>query len=278
MHESLKTGRSSWLIRRRGFFRRKARSATAVSFDQQNVALTRTLQQHGNHTAATAGTRIFGMCSFGNNYRVIRRQARHGAGPDDSTVPRVVFNDCIRLRQRSHAAGVEVSDTDVQSAWSPRRKRRRAGLALRGVVGGTGAEHVKTPGRQVYRKLYRKLRPWLVVAATTVSQSVSPANGFRFAPERQTVRREDRRTKVAWSQELSVVAVEVSIIQRRRRPLLRVVCGAAAKPLPAVELRSVSTPGLATFAVLSGGKTITSPKFFRRAERRAEEHNRLCPV
>ncbi|MGN5240467.1 RNA-guided endonuclease InsQ/TnpB family protein [Rhodococcus sp. SJ-3] len=75
--------------------------------------------------------------------------------------------------------------------------------------------------------------------------------------------------KVAWSRELPSEPSSVSIIKDAAgRYFVSFVVETTDEPLSECDTEVGIDLGLATFAVLSDGKVIESPRFFRRAERR----------
>ncbi len=75
--------------------------------------------------------------------------------------------------------------------------------------------------------------------------------------------------KVGWSRELPSAPSSVTLIKDAAgRYFASFVVAVDEQPLPSVDAEVGIDLGLATFAVMSDGKTIDSPKFLRQAERR----------
>ncbi|MFD3596503.1 RNA-guided endonuclease InsQ/TnpB family protein, partial [Nocardia sp. NPDC058640] len=93
-------------------------------------------------------------------------------------------------------------------------------------------------------------------------------NGFSLRPNRRLYIAKIGELKVAWSRELPADPSSVTIVgDAAGRYFASFVVEVNAQPLPPVDSEVGIDLGLTTFAVLSNGKTIASPKFFRRAER-----------
>ncbi len=81
--------------------------------------------------------------------------------------------------------------------------------------------------------------------------------------------------KVAWSRELPSEPSSVTIVKDAAdRYFASFVVSVDDQPLPDVDAEIGIDLGLTTFAVLSDGKTITSPRFLRQAERRLRKAQR----
>ncbi|WP_306306862.1 RNA-guided endonuclease InsQ/TnpB family protein [Nocardia brevicatena] len=81
--------------------------------------------------------------------------------------------------------------------------------------------------------------------------------------------------KVAWSRELPAEPSSVTTVKDAAgRYFASSVVQVDAEPLPEAGTEVGIDLGLSTFAVLSNGKTITSPRFLRQAERRLKKAQR----
>ncbi|MFE6923345.1 RNA-guided endonuclease InsQ/TnpB family protein [Nocardia sp. NPDC057663] len=191
---------------------------------------------------------------------------------------RVVFNDCLRVRQGSHAAGVKISDAEVQKTVVTVAKRtpERAWLAeVSSVVLVQACQDAraayrnwfdslsgKRKGRKVGRPRFRSRKCHRQTIRLT-------RNGFRIRDNGRVYLAKVGELKVAWSRDLPSDPSSVTIIKDASgRYFASFVVEVDTTPLPEVASEVGIDLGLSVFAVLSNGKRITSPKFFRRAERR----------
>jgi len=215
------------------------------------------------------------------NYRVYPTPSQRTALARAFGCARVVFNDCIRLRQESHAAGVEVSDTDVQKrvVTAAKATPERAWLSeVSSVVLVQACQDARAAYRNFFdslagRRKGRKLGAPRLRSRKDNRQSIRlTRNGFSLRPNGKLYAAKIGELKVAWSRELPSEPSSVSIIKDAAgRYFASFVVQLNEAPLPPLNCEVGIDLGLATFAVLSDGKTITSPKFFRRAERRLKK-------
>ncbi|MBS1696317.1 MAG: transposase [Actinobacteria bacterium] len=211
------------------------------------------------------------------NYRVYPTPSQRGALARAFGCARVVFNDCIRLRQTSHAAGVKISDTDVQRrvVTAAKATPERAWLSdVSSVVLVQAFQDARVAYRNFFDSLSGKRKGRKVGAPRYRSRKDNrqairlTRNGFSLRPNGKLYAAKIGELKVAWSRDLPSEPSSVAIIKDAAgRYFASFVVQLDDAPLPPVECEVGIDLGLTTFAVLSTGKTITSPKFFRRAER-----------
>lgn len=191
---------------------------------------------------------------------------------------RVVFNDSLRFRQDSYAAGIKIGDTDVQKRVVTAAKATpdRAWLAeVSSVVLVQACQDARMAYRNWFDSMSGKRKGRKVGAPRFRSrkdnrQSIRlTRNGFSIRPNRKLYAAKVGELKVAWSRELPSEPSSVTIIKDAAgRYFASFVVQLDDAPLPPVDSEVGIDLGLTTFAVLSTGQTITSPKFFRRAERK----------
>ena len=191
---------------------------------------------------------------------------------------RVVFNDCIRFRQESHASGVKVSDTDVQKrvVTAAKATPERGWLAeVSSVVLVQACQDARVAYRNFFDSLSGKRKGRKMGAPRFRSRKDNrqairlTRNGFSLRPNGKLYAAKIGELKVAWSRGLPSDPSSVTIIKDASgRYFASFVVQLDDAPLPAVDSEVGIDLGLTTFAVLSNGKTIESPKFFRRAERK----------
>ncbi|MGX6509165.1 RNA-guided endonuclease InsQ/TnpB family protein [Rhodococcus sp. SJ-2] len=187
---------------------------------------------------------------------------------------RVVFNDALRARQDAHAAGVKLSDTDVQKQVITAAKRTPERAWLAEVVLVQSVRDSATAYRNWFDSLAgkrkgRKVGPPRFRSRKDTRQAIRlTRNGFSIRGNRKLYIAKVGEVKVAWSRDLPSEPSSVSIIKDSAgRYFASFVVETTDVPLPESDAEVGIDLGLTTFAVLSDGKTITSPKFLRRAER-----------
>ncbi len=196
---------------------------------------------------------------------------------------RVVYNDCLRLRDAPHAAGEKMSDTEVQrrvitlAKLTPERSwlgevasvallqacrdARRAYWnwfdSLKGRRRGPKIRHPK-PGRKHGRQSIRLTR-----------------NGFALHGQRLYVAKVGD-IRVQWSRALPSVPSSVTVIREPDgRYYASFVVERQATPLPACDREIGVDLGLASLAVTSDGEMIPNPRFLRKAQRRLKKAQRV---
>lgn len=192
---------------------------------------------------------------------------------------RVVFNDAIAARETARRAGLPYpKDAELSKAVTAAKKtQERAWLAE---VSSVVLQQALADANTAYRNFF---------ASITGKRKGSRLGAPRFRSRhdnRQAVRftRNARFTVTAggklrlpkigdvpvrWSRELPSEPSSVTVIKDAAgRYFASFVVEVDTEPLPPVESEAGIDLGLTTFAVLSNGKVVESPKFLRRAERR----------
>ncbi|MFD4439316.1 RNA-guided endonuclease InsQ/TnpB family protein [Nocardia sp. NPDC058519] len=198
---------------------------------------------------------------------------------------RVVYNDGLRLRQLAHAAGLPyIRDAALQTQVITEAKRtpERAWLAESSsvvLIQALGDLHTayrnffasvagKRKGPKVAAPKFRSRKDHRQVIRLT-------RNGFSLRVNRKLYVAKVGELAVRWSRELPSDPSSVSIIKDAGgRYFASFVVYGDDHPLPPAESEVGIDLGLTTFAVLSDGKTIASPKFLRQAERRLKKAQR----
>jgi putative transposase len=196
---------------------------------------------------------------------------------------RVVYNDCLRLRDACHAAGEKISDTEVQRrvitlakltperAWlaevasvalvqacqDARRAYQNWFGSLTGTRKGPKVRHPK-PKRKRGRQSIRLTR-----------------NGFALHGERLYVAKAGDIT-VEWSRDLPSVPSSVTVIREPDgRYYASFVVEREPAPLPACDREVGIDLGLNSLVVTSDGETVANPRFYRAAQRRLRRAQRV---
>ncbi|APE37983.1 transposase [Nocardia mangyaensis] len=211
-------------------------------------------------------------------YRVYPTPEQQNALAQSFGCARVVFNDCLRLRQDAHKAGVRISDTEVQkrvitlAKKSPERSWlaevasvvlvQACGDARRAYRNWFDSLSGKRKGRRVGPPRFRSRRDSLQSIRLT-------RNGFSIRANRRLYLAKVGELAVRWSRELPSDPSSVTIIRDSTgRYFASFVVDTDDSPMPPSDSEVGIDLGLETFAVLSDGRTISSPRFLRRAARR----------
>ena len=196
---------------------------------------------------------------------------------------RVVYNDCLRLRDACHAAGEKISDTEVQrrvitlakltperewlaevasvalvqACQDARRAYRNWFDSLKGRRKGPKIRHPK-PRRKHGRQSIRLTR-----------------NGFALRGERLYVAKVGE-LKVEWSRSLPSAPSSVTVIREPDgRYYASFVVERPAMPLPACDRDIGIDLGLNSLIVTSDGEVIPNRRFLRKADRRLRRAQRV---
>ena len=189
---------------------------------------------------------------------------------------RVVYNDCLRVREEAHAAGVKVSDTEVQRRVITLAKLTPERVWL-GEVGSVPLVQACQDARRAYRNWFDSLsgkRKGRTVGHPRFRcrkdhrQSIRlTRNGFALHGDRLYVAKVGDLT-VRWSRPLPSVPSSVTVIREADgRYYASLVVEAAAIPLPPSERDIGVDLGLSVLAATSDGELITNPRYLRRRER-----------
>jgi putative transposase len=189
---------------------------------------------------------------------------------------RVVYNDCLRLRDACHAAGEKISDTEVQRRVITLAKLtpERAWLAE---VASVALVQACQDARRAYRNWFdslsgqrkgRKVGPPAFRRKHHRQSIRFTRNGFALHRQRLYVAKVGD-VKVEWSRDLPSVPSSVTVIREPDgRYYASFVVERQATPLPACGREVGIDLGLASLAVTSDGDVIPNPQFLRSKERR----------
>lgn len=191
---------------------------------------------------------------------------------------RVVFNDSLRARQVAYEAGVKLSDTDVQKLVVTEAKRTPEREWL-GQVASVVLVQACQDARAAYRNWFdscsgkrkgRRIGAPRFRSRKDNRQSIRlTRNGFSIRSNRRLHVAKVGELDVRWSRELPSTPSSVTIIKDAAgRYFASFVVETCDQPMPLLDAEVGIDLGLTTFAVLSNGKTISSQKFLRRAERK----------
>ena len=196
---------------------------------------------------------------------------------------RVVYNDCVRLRDACHAAGEKISDTEVQRRVITLAKLTPERSWL-GEVASVALVRACQDARRAYRNWFdslngRRKGPTIRHPKPRRKhrrQSIGlTRNGFALHGQRLFVAKVGD-IRVEWSRVLPSVPSSVTVIKEADgRYYASFVVGRAATPLPACGREVGIDLGLASLAVTSGGEVIPNPRLLRTAQRRLKKAQRV---
>src|SRR5579864_3944083 len=188
---------------------------------------------------------------------------------------RVVFNDCLRLREACHVTGEKISDTEVQ--------RRVITLAKSTPERAWLAEVASVPLVQACRDARRAYRNWFDSLSGKRKGHRVGHPKFRSKRGRQSIRLTRNGfalhgsrlyiakigdIKVEWSRHLPSQPSSVTLVREPDgRYYASFVVERKSAPLPARDREVGIDVGLASLAVTSDGEVIPNPRFLRAKER-----------
>jgi putative transposase len=196
---------------------------------------------------------------------------------------RVVYNDCLRLRDACHAAGEKISDTDVQRRVITLAKLtpERAWL---GQVASVALVQACQDARRAYKNWFDSLKdrrkgPKIRHPKPRRKhgrQSIRlTRNGYALHGEQLYVAKVGD-LKVEWSRVLPSTPSSVTVIREPDgRYYASFVVQRDAAPLPACDREAGIDLGLTSLVVTSDGETVANPRFYRAAQRRLRRAQRV---
>ncbi|WP_235687358.1 RNA-guided endonuclease InsQ/TnpB family protein [Mycobacteroides chelonae] len=214
----------------------------------------------------------------GYKYRVYPTPSQQVALARAFGCARVVFNDALHARQTAHASGLRISDTDVQKLVVTQAKQTsdRAWLAdVASVVLVQACQDARRAYRNWFDSLSGKRKGRKIGAPRFRSRKDSrqsirlTRNGFSIRDNRKLYIAKVGQLKVRWSRDLPSEPSSVTIIRDAAgRFFATFVVEVTQSCLPPTNREVGIDLGLTTFAVLSDGRAIASPRFLRRSERK----------
>jgi putative transposase len=195
---------------------------------------------------------------------------------------RVVYNDCLRLRDEAYAGGERISDTEVQRRVITLAKAtpERAWLAE---VASVALVQACRDARRAYQNWFDSLqgrrkgpkvrhpRPRRKHGRHSIRLT---RNGFALRGEWLYVAKVGD-IKVHWSRPLPSVPSSVTVIREPDdRYYASFVVERQDTPLPACDREIGIDLGLNSLAVTSDGEVIPNPRFLRTAQRRLKKAQR----
>lgn len=212
------------------------------------------------------------------NYRVYPTPGQQVSLARAFGCARVVYNDALRARQDAYVSGEKISDTEVQRRVVTEAKRRPERAWL-GDVASVALVQACQDARTAYRNWFDSIsgkRKGRRIGAPRFRSRKDNRQAIRLTRNGFTLRENGKlyvakigELEVRWSRELPSPPSSVTLIKDAAgRYFASFVVQVAERPLPETGSEVGIDLGLTTFAVLSNGKTIASPRFLRQAERR----------
>ena len=196
---------------------------------------------------------------------------------------RVVYNDCLRVRDEAYAAGEKISDTEVQRRVITLAKATPERAWLAGVA-SVALVQACQDARRAYKNWFESLKdrrkgPKIrhpKPRRKRGRQSIRlTRNGFALHGERLYVAKVGD-LKVEWSRALPSVPSSVTVIgEPDGRYYASFVVQREPEPLPACDREVGVDLGLASLVVTSDGEVVANPRFFRAAQRRLRRAQRV---
>ncbi|MGW1077043.1 RNA-guided endonuclease InsQ/TnpB family protein [Streptomyces sp. NPDC002537] len=198
---------------------------------------------------------------------------------------RVVWNDCLRAREEARAAGLPyVTSGELSKVYITQAKRteERAWLAeVSAVVLQQSLRDLDTAYRNFFdsikgkRKGPRASLPRYKSKKDTRQSIRLNTNAFSLQGNGTVYVAKVGHIKVQWSRPLPAAPTSLTVIRDSSgRYFMSFVVDTEPDVLPELETEVGIDLGLSTFAVLSDGTCISSPKFLRRAERKLKRLQR----
>ncbi|MCX5147300.1 transposase [Streptomyces sp. NBC_00320] len=219
------------------------------------------------------------------NYRVYPDARQRSALAQAFGCARVVWNDCLRDRREAYSAGLpyvpsgELSKVRITQA---KRTEERAWLAeVSAVVLQQSLRDLDAAFKNFFDSLKGKRRgpkasPPRFKSKKDTRQSIRlNANAFSLQENGTVYVAKVGRLKVKWSRPLPAAPTSLTIVKDSvGRYFASFVVDTSPDVLPELDSEVGIDLGLTTFAVLSDGTKISSPKFLRRAEKKLKRLQR----
>src|SRR6516225_8078918 len=240
--------------------------------------------QGGNNVPATAVITIccprpmacFGAVQVRYRYRIYPSPGQRQALTRVFGCARVVYNDCLRLREEAHTAGEKIIDSQVQrqvitlAKATPEREWLAEVPSVALVQACNDARRAyrnwfdslsgKRKGRRIGHPRFRRKHGRQAIRLTR--------NGFSLRGARLYVAKVGE-IRVRWSRPLPSVPSSVTVIREPDgRYYASFVVERAATPLPVSDREVGVDLGLNRLAVTSDGEIIANPRFLRAKQRK----------
>jgi putative transposase len=226
---------------------------------------------------------MLGVVQVRYRYRIFPSAGQQQALARVFGCARVVYNDCLRLRDACHAAGEKISDTEVQRRVITLAKLTPEREWL-GEVASVALVQACRDARRAYKNWFDSLKGHRKGPAIRHPrprrkhgrQSIRlTRNGFARQGERLYLAKVGA-VKVEWSRPLPSVPSSVTVIREPDgRYYASFVVQRQATPLPSSDREVGVDLGLNSLIVTSDGEVIPNPRFLRKAGKRLRRTQRV---
>jgi putative transposase len=226
---------------------------------------------------------MLGVVQIRYRYRIYPASVQQQALARAFGCARVVYNDCLRVRDKCHARGEKISDTEVQRRVVTLAKLTPERSWL-GEVASVALVQACQDARRAYKNWYdsltgRRKGPKIrhpKPRRKRGRQSIRlTRNGFSLRGQRLYVAKVGD-IKVAWSRQLSSEPSSVTVIREPDgRYYASFVVQQQATPLPPCDREVGIDLGLASLIVTSDGEVVANPRLYRAALRRLRRAQRV---
>ncbi|MEV6279872.1 transposase [Nocardia sp. NPDC051832] len=197
---------------------------------------------------------------------------------------RTVYNDALAARRAAFEAGQRISDSELSKRMTAAKAApERAWLSeVSSVVLQQALADLNTAYRNFFTSVTGK-RKGAKVASPRFRSRKDTRQSIRFTKNSRFMVTPDGKLRlpkigdipVRWSRDLPSESSSVTVIKDASgRYFASFVVNTDNEPLPPVESEVGIDLGLTTFAVMSNGRRIESPRFLRQAERRLKKAQR----
>jgi putative transposase len=196
---------------------------------------------------------------------------------------RVVYNDCLRIREECHSRGEKISDTEMQRRVITLAKAA-PGRAWLGEVSSVALIQACQDARRAYQNWFDSLtgrrkgpkvrhpKPRRKHGRQAIRLT---RNGFALHAGRLYVAKVGD-IRVQWSRDLPSEPSSVTVIRDPDgRYYASFVAQRQATPLPACDREVGIDLGLASLMVTSDGEVVANPRLYRTAQRRLRRAQRV---
>lgn len=211
------------------------------------------------------------------NYRAYPNASQRTALDQAFGCARVVWNDCLRARKQAHEAGLPYPSSAVLSTTYITQAKKTPERAWLAEVSAVVLQQSLRDLDAAYKSYFDGLKGKRQKVGAPRFKSKKDArqsirlntNAFKLNGDGTVYLAKVGDLKVTWSRPLPSAASSVTLVKDCcGRYFLSFVVDAAPDLLPQLDKEVGIDLGLSSFAVLSDGRKVNSPRFLRRAEKK----------